>query len=368
MSATNHSAPMPTHTAASAPAPASGSRIGVGVVGLGMAVKPHAAALRELATDRDAGIDLVAGYSPSATRRAAFTQTSGIPTVDSLAALLADDRIQVILILTPPLTHDELARAALAAGKHVLLEKPLTADAASATALVEAFEAGGRQLGVVFQHRFREAPLALRAVLESGRLGQPLSVSASIRWWRSFEYFAEPGRGMKARDGGGVLLTQAIHTLDLMLDLAGPVTEVTARCVSSGLRPIDTEDIACAVTRFASGAIGVIDATTVAYPGYPERIEIAGTRGSACLAGEHLQINVHGEPPETVIGTDGGGGGNDPMAFAADAHRRLIAEFVAAVRAGRPPRNSGRSALRVQRLIDAMLASSASGGVEQVPQ
>lgn len=332
-------------------------RIGIGLIGLGMAVKPHVAALKLLA-DR---VDLVAGFSPSAERRAAFEAAWQVPTVATEEALLADPRVDAVLVLTPPLTHDAIARRALAAGKHVLLEKPLTADATSATALVEAFEAAGRKLGVVFQHRFREAPMALRAALAAGRLGDLKSVSASIRWWRSFEYFAEPGRGMKARDGGGVLLTQAIHTLDLMLDLAGPITDVSARCVTSGLRPIDTEDIACAVTRFDNGAVGVIDATTLAWPGYPERIELAGTRGAACLAGERLQMQVHGEAAEEFVGTDGGGGGADPMAFAADAHRRLIAEFVDAIKAGRTPSNSGRSALGVQRLIDAMLASSRSG-------
>jgi predicted dehydrogenase len=199
----------------------------------------------------------------------------------------------------------------------------------------------------------------LRELLLEDALGELLSASASIRWWRPAEYFAQPGRGMKARDGGGVLLSQAIHTLDLLLDLAGPAQTVLAACRTSPLRSIDTEDVVCATVTYANGAIGVIDATTVAYPGYPERIELAGTRGSAVLEGERLVVQIAGEPLRVVEGSSAGGGGSDPMAFSHGPHKLLIEDFVDAVRDDRPPRTSGRSALAVHALIDAMLASSA---------
>jgi predicted dehydrogenase len=166
---------------------------------------------------------------------------------------------------------------------------------------------------------------------------------------------------MLARDGGGVLLTQAVHTLDLLLHLVGPAASVTARCRNSGLRRMDTEDIACAVVDYAGGAVGVIDTTTVAYPGYPERIEIAGTEGTALLEGDRLVVQRPGARALEVTGTSGGGGGADPMAFSPEAHRRLIEEFLAAVREGREPANSGRSGLAVQALIDSMLESSRLG-------
>ena len=358
---------MGTETGAGRPGsrgrPGAQAPLGLGIIGLGMAVQPHVAALGTMT----AQARVVAGFSPSGDRRAAFETTWGLPTVATESALLADPRVDAVLILTPPRTHAEIALRAAAAGRHVLLEKPLTVERAEAGSLVDAFDRAGLRLGVVFQHRFREAPLRLREVLADGLLGRLLSVSASIRWWRSPEYFAQPGRGQWARDGGGVLLTQAIHTLDLMLDLVGPIESVSALCVNSGLRAIDTEDIACAVVRFANGAVGVIDATTVAYPGYPERIEIAGTAGTAWLEGDRLRVQRPGRPPIEVDGSSGGGGGADPMAFAPDAHRRLIAEFVAAVVEGREPSNSGRSAMPVQALIDAMLASSASGLPVSVP-
>jgi len=336
----------------------SGSRrAGIGIIGLGMAVQPHAQALREL-TDV---ASVIAAFSPSAERRATFQEAFGLPTVASEAELLDDPRIDIVLVLTPPRTHADIALRAAGAGKHVLLEKPIDVDLARARALVAAFERADRKLGVVFQHRFRRSPMALAALLQQGALGKLLSVSASVRWWRSPEYFAQPGRGMRERDGGGVLLTQAVHTLDLLLHLAGPAASVMAMCRNSNLRRIDTEDIGCAVVHYANGAVGVIDATTVAYPGYAERIEIAGTAGTAVLDGDRLVVQRPGEPLLEMAGTSGGGGGADPMAFSPEAHRRLIEEFLAAVRGGREPSNSGRSALAVHALIDAMLASSARG-------
>ena len=333
------------------------ARIGVGIIGLGMAIKPHMLALRDLRSR----VDVVAGFSPSPARRAEFTRTWGAPAVESLDALLDDKRISLVLIATPPRTHGDIAVRAAEAGKDVLVEKPLEVDYTTARRAVEAVEAQRRTFGVVFQHRFRIASMALRDQLEKRALGDLVSISASIRWWRSFEYFAEPGRGMLARDAGGVLLTQAIHTLDLLLDLVGPVSRVAALVRTSPLRSIDTEDIACATVEYANGAIGVVDATTTAFPGYPERIEIAGTLGSARLEVERLTLQRHEGAPVEIDGGSSGGGGADPMAFSHEAHQRLWSDFIDAIERRRPPRCSARSALRVQALIDAMLASSRTG-------
>lgn len=332
-------------------------RVGIGLVGLGMAVKPHALALKELAER----VDFIGGYSPSAPRRAEFQRSYALPTVDTIDTLLADARVEAVIILTPPRTHAELALRCARAGKHVLLEKPVDVTLAEARAVVEGVEATRRKLAVVFQHRFRDGAKALRAQLAQQALGQLLSVSCSVRWWRGPEYYAQPGRGMLERDGGGVLLTQAIHTLDVMLDLAGPPQKVSALCRTSALRSMDTEDIACAAVEFRSGAIGVIDATTAAYPGYPEQISIAGTLGSAVLTAERLALQRMGQAALELDGSTAGGGGADPMAFSHEAHRRLIEDFVDAIRNDREPRTNGRSALAVHALIDAMLASSRSG-------
>ena len=325
----------------------------VALIGLGMAVKPHAASLLDL----HERIDVAAAYAPSQQRRQQFAVNYPFPVVDSLDAVFDDNSIDAVIILTPPWTHDELVRRAAAAGKHVLLEKPLDVNVERATGLVDCCERAGITFGVVFQHRFRAASLRLDQLLRQGALGQIQCASASIRWWRSPEYYAQPGRGMRDRDGGGVLLTQAIHTLDLLLHLAGPAKSVAAMVDNSGLRKIDTEDRVVAAVRWANGASGVIDATTLAYPGFPEKIEIAGTLGSAVLEVERLVVQLKDGSEVRQDGSDAGGSGNDPMAFSHAYHRAVIEEFLTAIEERREAMNSGRSALAVQRLIDALLRS-----------
>ena len=339
-------------------------RFGVGLIGLGLAVKQHVLALRELGER----VGPVVGYSPTDVRRQAFERTWRLPTVATLDALLDDRTIDVVFVLTPPRTHAAIALRVGASGRDVLLEKPVDVDLDHARALVAGVERTGRRLAVVFQQRFRDGALALRALLDEGELGELLTASCAVRWWRSAEYFAEAGRGTQERDGGGVLLTQAIHTLDVLLGMTGPARRVDAICRTSPLRSIDTEDVVCAAVEFASGACGVIDATTASYPGNPERIDIAGTRGSALLEGGRLLVRRHGQPDLLVEGSLAGGGGADPMAFPHEPHRRLIADFFDALENGREPVAGGRSALPVHALIDALLASGRNRcGIDVAP-
>lgn len=325
------------------------------IVGLGMALAPHLKSLQDL-SDR---VEIAACWAPSEARRAAAKEQHGLPIAASLEAILDDSSIQSVLLLTPPMTHLDLVERCAAAGKHVLLEKPLDVSVARATTAIEAMERAQRYLGVVLQHRFRPASMQLRQIIQSGELGRLVSGSASIRWWRTPEYYAQPGRGMKSRDGGGVLLTQAIHTLDLFLDLAGPLRSVMAYAENSGLRTMDTEDMVAAAIKFDNGAIGSLDATTVAYPGFSERIELACANATAVLAGETLDIYFHdGRKIQTGNPAALTGGSADPMAFNHGAHKNLIADFLDAIRDDRPPRVDGRSALHVHKLIEALLQSA----------
>jgi predicted dehydrogenase len=329
------------------------------IIGLGMAVTPHARSLLDLAER----VEVAAAYSRSEARRADFASRFPFPSAASLDAILADPSIDIVAILTPPSTHLDLVRRAAAAGKHVLLEKPLEITTERATALVQVCREAGIRLGVVLQHRFRPAAMHLRHLLHARTLGALVGCSTSIRLWRPQSYYDEPGRGTRARDGGGVLLTQGIHTLDLMLSLVGPVAEVSGYATTTGVHRMETEDMVCAAVRFANGALGVIEATTCAYPGFPERIEITGEMATAALAGTRLEVFHHdGRVTEVAPDSSAGGTGADPMAFPHDYHRALLTDYLDALDQGREPAVNGEEALRVHRLIDAMLAASASNG------
>jgi predicted dehydrogenase len=330
----------------------------IALIGLGMAVTPHAKSLLDLA-DR---AEVVCAVSPTRARREAFAARFAIPTADSLAPVLADHGIDAVAVLTPPNTHLEIASELARAGKHVLLEKPLDVSTGRADRLVAACNEEGVTLGVVLQHRFKPATERLTAILREGSLGEIVNCSTSIRLWRPQSYYDEPGRGTRARDGGGVLLTQGIHTLDLMLSLAGPIVEVSGYARTTAVHRMETEDLACAAVRFASGAVGVIDATTAAYPGGPERIELIGTRGTASLAGTALDVAYHdGRREQVAADTSPGGTGADPMAFPHDYHLGVWRDFLDALDHGRQPRISGAEGLKVHRLIDALLQSGATG-------
>jgi predicted dehydrogenase len=331
----------------------------VGVIGLGMAVAPHAQSLNDL-RDR---IEVAYAFSPSEARRAAFTKIYGIATCDSIDPMFADPAVDAVMILTPPNTHLELVERAAGAKKHILLEKPLEITTARSAAIVAAANDANVALGVVFQNRFSAGALALRDLLAEGRLGDIVSASARINNWRPQSYYDEPGRGTKGRDGGGVLLTQAIHILDLLISFAGLPAEVAAFATTTPIHRMETEDLAAVSLRFASGALGTVSATTAAYPGIDSQVELIGTKGTATLTGPALLANFHdGAKVETAVTAMGTGSGADPMAFKHDLHRALIAAFVDAVEARREPQPSGADALRVHRLIDAILASSNRGG------
>ncbi len=335
------------------------TRLRIGLVGLGMAVTPHARSLLDLA-DR---VEVAHAFSPSEQRRAAFGARFPFPLCDAIETILTDPSVDAVMVLTPPNTHSDIVSRCAAARKHVLLEKPLEITTARAREMVAICRKAGVTLGVVLQHRFKPAAEALAALLASGELGEIVACSTTIRLWRPQSYYDEPGRGSFARDGGGVLISQGIHTLDLMLSLAGPIVEVAGHATTSPLHAMETEDMVCAAVRYANGAQGVIDATTAAYPGFPERIELICRNGTAALVGTALDVFHHdGRYTQIAPDASAGGTGADPMAFPHDYHRAVIADFAEALAAGRPPRITGEEALKVHRLIDALIAAGKTKG------
>jgi UDP-N-acetyl-2-amino-2-deoxyglucuronate dehydrogenase len=335
----------------------------IAIIGLGMAVTPHAESLIDL----KGRVEVAAAFSPSEVRRAAFAVKFPFPLADSLDAILGDKSIDCVEILTPPNTHLDLVRRCAEAGKHILLEKPLEITMERSVALVEAARKSGVTLGVVLQHRFRPAALKLREMLRAGELGRIVNCSTVIRLWRPQSYYDVEGRGTKARDGGGVLITQGIHTLDLMLSLAGPIAEVRGYATTSSVHRMETEDLVAAAVKYENGALGTIDATTAAYPGFPERIEMIGERATASLVGSDLVVAHHdGRVTELKTEYGAGGTGADPMAFPNDWHRAVIADFLDALDQKREPAISGQEALKVHRLIDALLEAGTTGRTVRV--
>lgn len=340
-------------------------RIRLAIIGAGLAAKPHLEALAQL-EDRIEVAGLLT-RNPANARQAAAPY--GHPVLGSLGEVAADPSVDGAIVLTPPNQRREIVDVLAAAGKHILIEKPVERTTGAARAIVEVCESRRVKLGVVLQHRFRAGARRLSHLIAGGDLGQIAVVMTTVPWWRSQDYYDVPGRGTLERDGGGVLMTQAIHSLDLMLSLAGPVAEVHGFATTTRLHRLEAEDFATAGVRYVSGAVGSIVATTAGYPGGIETIALHGSVGSATLAGGTLDVRWHDGRTEQVTETGGTGGGADPMAFPCDWHRDLIDDFAAAIREDRAPLVTGRAALRVHALIDGIIASSGlrqSTSVEQV--
>jgi predicted dehydrogenase len=329
------------------------------VVGLGMALKPHAQALIDLQAARD--VTVATTWSPTPARREAAQKTYDFPISETFATIADDPTIDAVLLLTPPNARQDYVERLAAAGKHILMEKPVERTTAAAERLVETCENAKVQLGIVLQYRFRPVVAKLRGLLAQQALGELAMVQLSIPWWRPQSYYDQAGRGTLAQDGGGVLITQAIHAIDLMLHLTGPVASVAAIAGTSKLHRMETEDTVGAGLRFANGAVGGLFATTAGYPGAGESLTLSGTKGSATINAGALTIAWHDGREERIEGEAKSGGGADPMAFSHEAHKALILDFLHAIRDGRPPAITGRDALKAHRLIDALLRSSNEG-------
>jgi len=339
-------------------------KLRIAIVGAGMASAPYMTSLQQLASRVD--VAWLVGRSFDRIGVAA-QQLPGARTTTDLDDVLGDSNVAAAFVLTPPNTHLELVSRLAAAGKHVLLEKPLEVDATKAEQVVDACRAAGVRLGVMLQHRMRPASIAMKQRVDAGSLGEMTCASVDMRWWRPQSYYDEPGRGTRSRDGGGVLLTQAIHTLDNYLHIVGVPAQVVAFANTSAVHRMECEDVVAAALRYASGAVAALNATVAAYPGFPERIEYCGTLGTATLAGGQLDVHYLDGRSETIGTAQMLGGGANPMAFSHHAHMAVIEDFLDAVDSGREPGIDGASVLPVQRLIDTLLESAATRQVLALP-
>lgn len=329
-------------------------KLGIAVIGLGPASLPHSKSLLDLA-DR---ADVRWAVSRTPDRAEAYAKQFPFPTTTDLDAVLTNSTVDACIVLTPPSSHLDVSALCLESGKHVLVEKPLELTSERGQRLVDTARRTGKTFGVVLQHRFRPASLRLKAALQSGELGTIEAAFLSVPWWRPQSYYDEPGRGTLARDGGGVLLTQAIHSLDLFRSLVGVSRVVAAQARTTALHRMETEDYVSALLETGNGAPATLVTTTAAYPGYPERIEITGTKGFAALIGGRLRLSYLDGHEEIVEAEGSTGSGANIMDFPHDAHRAVIADFLDAIGQGRDPVVTGEEALASQRLVDAILGAA----------
>lgn len=333
-----------------------GQRMGMALVGLGAASQPHLRSLQDLAERIDLRYAVTRHPHPDRIR----PYTGPVRVISALDEALRDPQVQAVIVATPPATHLAICQQCFAAGKHVLLEKPLELDLQRSAQLVEAAQQSGLHLGVVLQHRFREASVVLQQLLTQGRLGEVQAASVRVPWWRSQAYYNELGRGTLARDGGGVLLTQAIHTLNLFQALVGVQSVKAATVRQTRLHQMETEDHVSALLVLGNGAPGDLMATTAMYPGYPETIEVIGTLGSARLSGASLEVNFLTQETLTVTSEGGTGSGANMMDFSHQPHKDLLTDFIDAIASNRPPRVTGADALSTHALIDELLRMGSS--------
>ena len=278
----------------------------------------------------------------------------GAAACDTLDALLALPALDLVIIGSPSGCHAEQAIAAARRGRHVLVEKPLDITTARIDALAEEVARARVTLGVIFQDRLKPDVVAMKRRIDAGELGTPLLATAEVKWFRPREYYsASRWRGTWALDGGGALMNQGIHTVDLLLHLLGPIVRVTG-LTATRHHAIEAEDTATALLEFVNGAHGTIDVTTAAFPGSPRRLRIAGTAGSLWLEGDRL-VTADAAAAEATENA------SSPVVSDVSAHQRIIEDFVAAVRAGRPPVCDVTEGRRSVAVVEAVYRSAREG-------
>lgn len=333
------------------------------LIGAGMVAQTHVAAC---AGARHVTIHGVQSRNPDRARelaaRAEVLIGERVRVYDSLDAVAADPAVDFVIVLTPPDTRAAIIGPLAAAGKHVLLEKPMGRNGTEAREVVRLCREAGVALGVVFQHRMRAASRKAAEMVANSDLGALGLVEIAVPWWREQSYYDEPGRGTYARDGGGVLISQAIHTIDLALSLAGPVKEVRAMSATTPFHDMEAEDFVTAGLVFANGAVGSLVASTSSFPGGAESITLHFETTSLRLQSGQLQMYWRDGRTEAFGVAGGTGGGADPMAFTHEWHQSVIEDFADALIEGRAPAITGEDALAAHNLIDAINTSARIGG------
>ncbi len=330
----------------------------IGLIGGGNISQTHARAARAIS-----GVEIAAIFGANADKVARLCREHGATPYHDFEAFLAHRPMDLVVIGSPSGLHATHGTAAARRGLHVLTEKPIDISTERADALIDAAARSRVKLGVIFQDRLKPDICRLKHWLDSGVLGKPLFADARVKWFRPPEYYGNSKwRGTFALDGGGALMNQGVHTVDLLLWLLGDVTRVQAR-TATALHKIEAEDTAVAILEFASGALGIRQATTAAYPGYPRRVEISGTEGTVIL--EHDRIiaaDLRNAPPAGFAPAEADTNPSASSAVVSDVrgHQAVFEDFLRAIQDDRAPACDGREARRSLALIEAIYRAAKS--------
>lgn len=334
-------------------------QLGFGIIGCGMIANFHAQALAAVP-----GARLVAATDVAEGLRREFAGKYGITAEESVEALLARPDVDVVCVCTPSGLHAGQAIQAARAGRHVVLEKPMALNLADADAVIEAGIKNNVRVAVISQLRFAPAVMRVRGAVEEGLLGRLVAGDITMKYYRSQQYYDSGGwRGTWAMDGGGALMNQGIHGVDLLLHIMGPVASVSAYARTLARR-IEVEDTCMAALEFQSGALGVLQATTSVYPGQPRLLSVHGERGTIALEEDCIRtwaIEGQDVPADVVIGRTASGSANAPGAMAVDGHVRQLGDMVAAIGENRAPLVDGIEGRKAVQLIMAVYESARTG-------
>jgi len=332
--------------------------IHVGLIGGGNITDTHARACRAVS-----GVAIAAIYGTNAEKVARLSREHNAKPHHDFEAFLSHRPMDLVILGSPSGLHASHGIAAAKSGLHVLTEKPIEISTARADALIEAAEQSKVKLGVIFQDRMKPDIRRLKEWIDRGVLGKPILVDARVKWYRPAEYYGDSKwRGTLALDGGGALINQGVHTVDLLLWLLGDVVRVEAR-TATALHQIEADDTVVSVLEFANGALGTLLATTAAYPGYPRRVEITGSQGTVVLDGDRI-VAADLRTPEPKVLQESAGEGDRSASSAAvtdiRGHQAVLEDFLHAIESNATPACDGPEGRRSIALIEAIYRASRS--------
>ncbi len=324
----------------------------VGLLGTGAIANKHAQAYRNI------GFILAACSNHTTEKGVEFAKRWGAEFVPDYRDLCQFPGLDFVDVCTFPDFHLEPVKVCAAIGRPIHVQKPIATNQAAAQTMIDLAREAGIALGVASQHRFDDATIFLKRALAAGRLGRLLEADAYVKWFRDEAYYARPIKGSWHTEGGGALINQAIHQVDLLLHLAGPISNISAMWQIAARHNIESEDVVNALLAYRSGATGVIQAATAFWPGYTERIELHGTKGTAIVSGDRISRwdvqndgSANSADPVPLTNDVLLSGSSDPMAITVTSFERQFLDFADAIKTRRPPLVSGEEGLRALEVV-----------------